>query len=76
MEAGLLDDRHRLVPVFVALFVAGLPRTSYPSLAHSARQVQQPPQGTSRTSGRTIVDSYILGPGDVVQVELLDVPEY
>ncbi len=35
-----------------------------------------PSAPTGRSSGSIIVDSYILGPGDSVQVELLDVPEY
>jgi polysaccharide export outer membrane protein len=48
----------------------------WPALAQGARQGPQPVQGNSRGSGRAIVDSYMLGPGDAVQVELLDVPEY
>jgi polysaccharide export outer membrane protein len=50
--------------------------TPLPALAQGARQGPQPVQGNSRGSGRAIVDSYMLGPGDAVQVELLDVPEY
>jgi len=47
-----------------------------PALAQRTRQAPQPVQGNSRSSGRAIVDSYILGPGDAVQVELLNVPEF
>jgi protein involved in polysaccharide export with SLBB domain len=36
----------------------------------------RPAAPSGRSSGSILVDSYILGPGDSVQVELLDVPEY
>jgi polysaccharide export outer membrane protein len=49
---------------------------SCPSLAQSARQEPQPIQGTREAVGKEIINNYILGPGDAVQVELLDVPEY
>jgi polysaccharide export outer membrane protein len=43
-----------------------------------AQNVASParPSSAKRNSASIVVDSYILGPGDAVQVELLDVPEY
>ncbi len=39
-------------------------------------QTQTVASAAKRSSGSIVVDSYTLGPGDAVQVELLDVPEY
>jgi len=40
-------------------------------------QAQTPPSAIkTKATGSVVVDSYILGPGDAVHVELLDVPEY
>ena len=75
MEAGLPHDRSRLLPFFAGLSLALVAAPAPQSLAaptpKQAKPATQPPRQL-----RVVYDSYILGPGDAVQVELLDVPEY
>jgi len=61
--------------VFAGLLVAQLAASDLPCLAALTPKPSSPAIQPQRQL-RVVYDSYILGPGDAVQVELLDVPEY
>jgi polysaccharide biosynthesis/export protein len=61
----LLQRRAWWLGTAVALAVLGM----QPSLANT------PPNPAAASRSRVIYDSYILGPGDTLQIELLDIPE-
>jgi len=72
-EAALRHGRSQLTHWLLASCLAAF------SLGDSApAALARIPAGATEVSatGSVVVDSYILGPGDAVQVELLDVPEY
>jgi len=76
MEAGLPHDRPRLLPLIAGLILALVAAPAQQSLAAPTAPKPASPATQPQRQLRVVYDSYILGPGDAVQVELLDVPEY
>lgn len=70
LNPRLRSTRHQLAAA-VGAGLLGLAGLGLPAIAQPAQQLS-PAAGPARV----LYDAYILGPGDALQVELLDVPEY
>jgi len=75
MDAGLPHDRRRLQLSIAGMVVAQVAASAPPSLAGPTPKPASPATQPQRQL-QAVYDTYILGPGDAVQVELLDVPGY